>query len=87
MEKLEKEILVLLIFAETFASIRDEVSEKNAGIVADELKNMIVKSWVVPVKDNESESGFIFDSDNMNSFKYRITAAGIDALEKVGFKR
>lgn len=77
---LEKKILTSLLFTESFETILDE-TKQSEFLVADVLKWLITKKYVNPMRYNDTkkdyEPSFIYDSDNMRAFHYRITAEGL----------
>ncbi|MGV3597002.1 MAG: hypothetical protein ACO1PI_03985 [Bacteroidota bacterium] len=77
---LEKKILTSLLFTESFETILEE-TKQNEFLVANVLKWLITRRYVTPMKYSETkkdyEPSFIYDSDNMRAFHYRITAEGL----------
>jgi hypothetical protein len=77
---LERKILSSLLFAEEFDSVMEEVKESEF-LVADVLKQLIQQKLVTPMKLNEKngdyEPSFMYDSDNMRAYRYRVTAEGL----------
>ena len=77
---LEKKILTSLLFAESFDTIVEEAKESEY-LVADVLKLLIKRKHVTPMQLNETtgeyEPTYMYDSDRMRAFHYRITAAGL----------
>lgn len=83
MNPLEREILSLLTFPESFNSILDEVkSGQSAPVVADALKNLITDKWVVPLnrETGKANPGAVYDTDDMHQFNYRATTKGLDLI-------
>ncbi len=82
--ELGESILNLLIFEETFEHIIDELKPIKQNLIQDEIKSLIVLDFIKPVKDLDSlkPSGIIYNSDNLSEFSYKITAKGINYLEK-----
>ncbi len=82
---LQRKILSVLTFPETFEAIEAEVEEK-AAIISDELRTMIDKRWIqVMMYDaakGDFRSSFLFDSDQMRHQQYMITAKGMGLLSK-----
>ncbi|MBX7241210.1 MAG: hypothetical protein K1X92_05620 [Bacteroidia bacterium] len=80
---LQRKILSVLTYPETFEAIEEEVGEKPA-IIADELKIMIDKRWVqvmmFDTQKGDYRATFIFDSDQMREQQYMITAKGMNAI-------
>lgn len=88
LEPLEKEIISKLIFDEHFENIiADCKSLAIPTVIADILKYLIhhklvvAKYHVEPVQGrSKSKSGFMYDSDRMKDYTYRITSKGIKCL-------
>jgi hypothetical protein len=80
---LAKEIIALLVFEETYGNIVAELSHASHYAVADEVKILIGKDIVKPCKDLHTgkTSGFIYDSDHMKDYSFRLTAKGMTLLE------
>ncbi|MCE2740490.1 MAG: hypothetical protein LW669_03270 [Sphingobacteriales bacterium] len=80
MDEVEFEILNVLYFVEPFEKILEEVPYA-ANIVADVLKTLIHKKWVVAMKWDEVlqdyKRSFIYDSDNMHAYSYLATKEGL----------
>jgi hypothetical protein len=80
LDEVEFEILNALYFVEPFDKILEEVPYA-ANIVADSLKNLIHKKWVVAMKWDETAQdyrrSFIYDSDNMRAYSYLATKDGL----------
>lgn len=79
-DEVEFEVLNVLYFVEPFEKILEEVSFPN-NIVADALKTLIHKKWVVAMKWDEGiqdyKRSFIYDSDNMHAYSYLATKEGL----------
>lgn len=77
---LERKILSSLLFAEEFSSVVEEVKESEY-LVSDILKSLIHQKLVTPMKLNEEngdyEPTYMYDSDNMRAYRYRVTAEGL----------
>lgn len=79
---LEKEILEMCIFQESFGAISEECqSEKNRNIIADAIKNLIHYKLLVPTNMGNSLT-WVYDSDQMQESSFKATALGIDWMEK-----
>ncbi|MBT8326879.1 MAG: hypothetical protein KJP21_04095 [Bacteroidia bacterium] len=79
--ELEKEILDMCIFQESFESIADEcVKEKNRNIIADAIKNLIHYKLLIPTNQDNSLT-WVYDSDKMKDSSFKATAAGISWME------
>jgi hypothetical protein len=80
---LEKKILTSLLFTESFDTIVEEVKQSEY-LVADILKWLITRRYVSPMQYNETkkdyEPSFIYDSDNMRHYHYRMTGEGLNFL-------
>jgi hypothetical protein len=78
---LANDILNALYFVEPFERIVEECNGVNKNIVADELKQLIAKKLVTPMRYDEVEKeyvrSFIYDTDNMNSYHYLATKDGL----------
>lgn len=79
---IEYDILNAVYFVEPFENILKECSEKEP-VIADVLKQLIHKKYIVPMKWDESKSeylrSFIYDSDNMRAYNYLATKEGLMA--------
>jgi hypothetical protein len=79
---LEYDILNCLYFVEPFHRIVEEC-QCDRNIVADELKNLIHKKMVSPMRfDEETHEyirSFIYDTDNMDHYCYMATKEGLMA--------
>lgn len=76
------DILNCLYFVEPFDRIVEECGI-DRNIVADELKQLIARRLVSPMRYDEVEKeyirSFIYDSDNMNHYSYLATKDGLMA--------
>jgi len=74
------DILNALYFVEPFEKIMEEVAAP-PKIVADCLKHLIAKKYVVAMRFDEEKQdyikSFIFDSDDMNAYSYLATKDGL----------
>ncbi len=74
------DILNTLYFVEPFCKILEEVAAP-PKIVADCLKHLIAKKYVVAMRFDEEKQdyikSFIFDSDDMNAYSYLATKDGL----------
>jgi len=79
---IEYEILGSVYFVESFEHILEDCKEK-APVVADVLKQLIHKKYIVPMKWNEEKTEFIrsyiYDTDDMKAYHYLITKDGLVA--------
>lgn len=79
---IEFDILNAVYFVEPFDNILKECNEKEP-VVADVLKQLIHKKYIIPMKwDNEKSEflrSFIYDSDNMRAYNYLATKEGLMA--------
>jgi hypothetical protein len=77
---IEYEILNAVYFVEPFENILSECNEKEP-VVADVLKQLIHKKYIVPMKWDEDKKeyvrSFIYDTDNMHSYSYLATKEGL----------
>jgi hypothetical protein len=80
---LAESIIALLVFEERFESVLDEIPHESRFAVADELKSLIAKDLIRPVRALESNtnSGVLFDSDRLGDYSFTLTAKGIAHLE------
>ncbi|PCJ64050.1 MAG: hypothetical protein COA58_13760 [Bacteroidetes bacterium] len=79
--ELEKEVLQLCIFPESFESIVDEcISEKKQSIVADAIKNLIHYKLLVAANEDLHLS-WVYDSDKMKDSSFKATARGVEWME------
>lgn len=80
LSEIEYEILDAIYFVEPFENILAECSAP-ANIVADVLKQLIHKKYVVAMRYDEAKEdyvrSFIYDSDNMNAYSYLATKEGL----------
>lgn len=86
MDEVEKAVLELLLFPESFEHIVEECKVKvdtSTHVIGDVLKKLLHDEYVIPVRKTE-EGDFVrnigYDSDDMNSFFYQLSAKGIDQL-------
>ena len=81
LDELEFDILDAIYFVESFEHIVEECREKNKNVIADALKQMIHKKWVVAMQFDEEKNdyvrSFIYDSDDMNAYHYLATKEGL----------
>jgi hypothetical protein len=78
---LEKEILEMCLFVESFSSIADECEfTKDPNIVADGIKNLIHMKFLVPQNDDNSLT-WIYDGDKMKDSYFKATALGVEWME------
>lgn len=79
---LANNIINCLYFVEPFEKIVEECGI-NRNIVADELKILISKKLVTPMKYDEVEQeyirSFIYDTDHMDHYQYLATKDGLMA--------
>lgn len=77
---LQYEILDKIYFVEPFNQILKEVNSP-PNIIADELKNMIVKRWVQVLKYDNVLKDYvkteIYDTDNLQDYFFLITKEGL----------
>ncbi len=77
---IEYDILNAVYFVEPFEHILQECTEKPA-VVADVLKQLIHKKYIVPMLWDEEKSeyvrSFIYDTDDMNRYHYLATKEGL----------
>lgn len=80
---IEKKILTSLLFEESFDTIIEEVKDSEY-LVADTLKTLIKRKLVTPMERNDTtgdyQPTFMYDSDNMRAYHYRMTAEGLRFL-------
>jgi hypothetical protein len=89
LEPLSEKILALLIFEESFENIASELSSEKKPHVADELKMLIVQDFIRPCRDieNDVRSGFIYDSDKLESYSFTLTGKGLAYIEHFSKKK
>ena len=79
---IEYDILNAIYFVEPFEHILAECTAP-PNIVADVLKQLIHKKYVVAMRFDEDKQeysrSFIYDSDNMNAYAYLATKEGLMA--------
>ena len=77
---IEYDILNAVYFVEPFENILKECNEKEP-VIADVLKQLIHKKFIIPMKWDEEKSefirSFIYDSDNMRAYNYLATKEGL----------
>ncbi|MCS7077461.1 MAG: hypothetical protein NZ455_12165 [Bacteroidia bacterium] len=77
---LQYEILDKIYFVEPFHRIVEEVNSP-PNIIADELKNLIVKRWVQVLRYDEQIKDYvkteIYDTDNLQAYFFLITKEGL----------
>ncbi len=82
LNELEWDILNAIYFVEPFENILAECKAP-APIVADALKQLIHKKYVVAMRFDETSQeyvrSFIYDSDNMYAYRYLATKEGLIA--------
>jgi len=79
---IEFDILGAVYFVEPFEHILEECNEKTA-VVADVLKQLIHKKFIIPMKWDEEKKefirSFIYDTDDMRQYHYLATKDGLMA--------
>ena len=77
------QLMSLLVFEEPFESIVQEMHQYSSYTVADELKWLIAKDWIKPCKhlETETNSGVLYDSDQLSAYSFVLTARGLTQLE------
>jgi hypothetical protein len=79
---IEYDILNAIYFVEPFDNILAECKAA-PNVVADVLKQLIHKKYVVAMRFDEQQQefvrSFIYDSDNMNAYAYLATKEGLFA--------
>jgi hypothetical protein len=79
---IEYDILNAIYFVESFEHILEECKEKPA-IVADVIKQLIHKKYIVPMRWDEEKTeyirSFIYDTDDMRAYHYLATKEGLIA--------
>ena len=79
---IEYDILNAIYFVEPFDNILAECKAA-PNVVADVLKQLIHKKYVVAMRFDEQQQefvrSFIYDSDNMNTYAYLATKEGLFA--------
>ncbi len=84
MDELEFAVLELMLFPESFEHIVSETRiAASRPVIGDVLKKLLHDELVSPYfKDSEGnyQRSIGYDSDDMNSYYYQITAKGIDVL-------
>lgn len=79
---IEYDILGATYFVESFEHILEDCKERPA-IVADVLKQLIHKKYIVPMKWDEEKTeyirSFMYDTDDMHAYHYLITKEGLMA--------
>jgi hypothetical protein len=82
LDDIEYEILNAVYFVEPFENILAECTAPEP-IVADCLKQLIHKKYIVPMRWDEEKKeyirSFIYDSDNMRAYSYLATREGLEA--------
>lgn len=80
LNEIEFDILNAIYFVEPFENILAECKQP-ATIVADVLKQLIDKKYVVAMQFDEEKQeyvrSFIYDSDNMHAYSYLATKEGL----------
>ena len=77
---LEKEILNLCIYMESFSKICEECSwTKDENVIADAIKTLIHQKLLKTVNQGNSLS-WIYDSDRMRESQFILTAQGIELI-------
>lgn len=81
-DKTEKEVLQKMIFAESYDNILNDCKETApANVITDILKYLLHHKLIVAIPiEKGGKSGYLFDSDNMHDYQYRITSRGIKML-------
>lgn len=78
---LEYDILNAVYFVESFDHIVEECNVDQYQ-VADTLKTMISKKWIVPMvfdkEVNDYRRSIFYDSDNMKDFHFMATREGLE---------
>jgi len=83
LSELSEKIIRLLIFEERFENILEDVAGEKHTHIADELKQLIARDLVRPVRDIETAtpSGILYDSDMLKDYSFTLTSKGITYLE------
>lgn len=85
LEKVEQEVLGLLLFPESFATIVSECeSASSEHVVADAIKNLIHKKLIVSGfmnKNGEFKASFFYDSDAMKRSAFKATSKGLSLIK------
>lgn len=83
LSELSEKIIRLLIFEERFENILEDVQGEKHSHIADELKQLISRDLVRPVRDIETAtaSGILYDSDMLKDYSFTLTSKGITYLE------
>lgn len=83
-EKLEREILDLLLFPETLESLEEETSHlMGKHVLSDILKQLLHHGYVQSLIENskgELKNTLGFDSDMLKSYRFQITAKGMNEI-------
>ena len=80
--ELEKEVLQLCIFPESFEAIAEECkTEKKLSIIADAIKNLIHYKLLIAANEDVSLT-WVYDSDKMRESTFKATARGVEWMEE-----
>lgn len=83
-DKLQLEILRIILFTEPFSRIVEECTlTRDKNIVADGLKLLMKNRLARPMKASGEGyvASLVYDSDHMDHYFYQATAKGIKLLE------
>ena len=79
--ELEKEIINLCVFTESFHNICDECKwTSNQKIIADAIKNLLHHKLLIAVNIERGNFSWMYDGDKMKESSFRLTAKGMDYL-------
>ncbi|MBR9860664.1 hypothetical protein GYB22_07925 [bacterium] len=79
--ELEKEVLGLCVFTESFEKICEECQwTKDEHIVADAIKNLIHKKLLQAQNASISSLSWVYDSDKMKESHFKATSKGLDLI-------
>lgn len=85
-EQLQRKVLSLLIFPESFQHILEECGKDlSAPVITSVIKDLMRDNKLCPVDAESGKKTFFYDSDRMHDYYYQATARGLDWLEKKNF--
>lgn len=82
-EQLQRKVLSLLIFPESFEHILEESGKGlTVPVIASVIKDLMHDNKLCAVDADSGKKTFFYDSDRMGDYLYQATARGLDWLEK-----
>lgn len=82
-EQLQRKVLSMLIFPESFSHIVEESGkEMSVPVIVSVIKDLMRDNKLCPIDAETGKKTFFYDSDRLNDYLYQATARGLEWLEK-----